>query len=123
MLRVISNASTTVSTFLQSEKRVGATLQLQNMAKAADGINLKKSHAFNIVQNKSSNSTHIHIGQYLLLKSYFEFLCDKDQNGTFVLETQPCTWDPSLEQFRRSYVCFSFVKEFWSKGGCIPCWA
>ena len=70
---LISKASTTVSTFLPSKKRVGATLQLQNMAKAADGINLKKSHAHNIVQSKSSNSTHIHIGQYLLLKPYFNF--------------------------------------------------
>jgi len=118
--KVISKASTTVSTFLPSKKRLGATQQLQNMVKASDGITLGKTQAHSIVKSKSSTSTHIHIGQYLLLKSYFDFLCDKDQNGTFVLETQPCTWDSSLEQFGRSYVCFSFVKEFWSKGGCTP---
>ena len=49
--KLISKASTTVSTFLPSKKRIGATQQLQNMAKAADGISLTKSHAFNIVQS------------------------------------------------------------------------
>jgi len=46
---------------------------------------LKMSHAHNIVQTKSQNRVSIHIGQYLLLKSYFDFLCDKDEKGTFLL--------------------------------------
>ena len=43
--KLISKASTTVSTFLLSKKRVGATQQLQTMVKASDGITLTKSHA------------------------------------------------------------------------------
>ena len=93
------------------------------MTKESDGITLKKSHAHNVVQDKALNSVPIHIGQYLLLKDYFAFLSAKDETGTFVLETQTCTWDESLEQFKRCYVCFSFVKTFWSNNGCIPLFA
>jgi len=83
-----------------------------------DGITLGKSQAYRIVKSKTSTSKYIHIGQYLLLKSYFDFVFDKDQKGIFAFETQPCTCDLPLEQFRRSHVCFSFVMEFWSKGSC-----
>ena len=84
---------------------------------------LKKSQAPNIVKDKGQNSVSIHIAQYLLLKSYFDFLSLKDQEGNFMLETQSCTWDASLLQFKRSYVCFSFVKIFWNNNGCIPLFA
>ena len=40
-----------------------------------------------------------------------------------MLETQTCTWDESLEQFKRCHVCFSFVKTFWSNNGCISLFA
>ena len=94
-----------------------------DMTRESDGIHLTKSHAYKIVQTKSQNSVSVHLGQYLLLKSYFEFLCAKDESGTFVLETQFCTWNPLLHQFKRCYVCFSYVKEFWSRKGCTPLFA
>ena len=121
--KTITTASSVVKSFIPSKKRLGSTQQLINMAKESDGITLKKSHAHNVVQDKALNSVPIHIGQYLLLKDYFAFLSAKDETGTFVLETQTCTWDESLEQFKRCYVCFSFVRIFWSNNGCIPLFA
>ena len=59
----------------------------------------------------------------MLLKSYFDFLSGKDQNGTFILETQTCNWDASSGQFKRCYACFSFLKQFWTNGGCVPLFA
>ena len=93
------------------------------MAKESDGINLKVSHARTIVTSKSQNNVCVHLGQYLLLQSYFDFLRQKDEQGTFVLESQMCTWNQSLNQFKRCYVCFSYVKEFWSRNGCTPLFA
>ena len=94
-----------------------------DMARESDGIHLKESHARKIVQSKSQNSVTVHIGHYFLLKSYFDFLCEKDENGTFLLESQICTWNSSLHQSKRCYVCFSNVKEFWSRNGCTPLFA
>jgi len=118
--KVINGASQTVRNFIPSKQRVGSTLQLMNMARESDGIHLKESHARKIVQSKSQNSVTVHIGHYLLVKSYFAFLCEKDANGTFLLESQICSWDSSLPQFKRCYVCFSYVKEFWLRNGCTP---
>ena len=121
--KTINGACKAVSTFIPSEKRLGSTKQLMDMTRESDGIHLTKSHAYKIVQTKSQNSVPVHIGQYLLLESYFEFLCAKDENGTFVLETQSCTWNPLLHQFKRCYVYFSYVKEFWARNGCTPLFA
>ena len=121
--KMITEASNTVSNFIPSKKRVGSTQQLMVMIKESDGINLKKTHASNIVNSKSQNSVCVHLGQYLLLQTYFDFLREKDEEGTFLLETQMCTWNHSLNQFKRCYVCFSYVKEFWSRNGCTPLFA
>ena len=93
------------------------------MARESDGINLKGLHARKIVQNKSQNCVTVHVGHYFLLKSYSDFLCEKDENGTFLLESQICTWNSSLHQFKRCYVCFSYVKGFWPRNGCTPLFA
>ncbi len=74
--KTINGACKTVSTFIPSEKRLGSTKQLMDMTRESDGIHLTKSHAYKIVQTKSQNSVSVHLGQYLFLKSYFEFLCE-----------------------------------------------
>jgi len=66
------------------------------MTKESDGINLKVSHARNLVHSKSQNSVSVHLGQYLLLQTYFDFLHEKDEEETFVLESQMCTWNHSF---------------------------
>ena len=57
------------------------------------------------------------------MKPYFDFLSDKDQEGTFILESQTCTWDASLQQFKMCFVCFLYVKEFWANNGFTPLFA
>ena len=112
-----------MSSFVPPKKCRGSTQKLIALTKENDGISLKKSQAHNILKDKGQNNVSIHIGHYLLLKSYFNFLSQKNQEGTFILETQTCTWDASLEQFKRCYVCFSFVKKFWMNNGCVPLFA
>ena len=90
--------------------------------KATDGLDLKAGQAHNIVQEKSLNGMHVHIGQYLLLPSYFDWLKEIDPDGNLVLETQPCSWT-NKEQFKRLYISFSYVQKFWRKGGCLPLYA
>jgi len=71
----IAEASKTVNNFIPSKTCVGSTQQLMVMAKEADGINLKESHARNIVHSKSQNSVCVHLGQYLLQKNRTLILC------------------------------------------------
>ena len=121
--KIINEASNVVSSFVPPKKCRGSTQKLIALTKENDGISLKKSQAHNILKDKGQNNVSIHIGHYLLLKSYFNFLSQKDQEGTFILDTQTCPWDASLEQFKRCYVCFSFVKKFWMNNGCVPLFA
>ena len=82
--KTITEDSKTVNNFIPSKKRVGSTKQLMAMTKESVGITLKVSHARNIVHSKSQNSVCVYLGQYLLLQTYFDFLREKDEEGTFV---------------------------------------
>ena len=98
----LEDASQVLQTFIPSKKCRGATHQLTTMMKATDGLDLKAGQAHNIVQEKSLNGMHVHIGQYLLLPSYLDWLKEIDPDGNLVLETQACSWT-NKEQFKRLY--------------------
>ena len=118
----LRKASKVLKTFIPSKKKSGSTNQLTMMIKNSDGIHINKGQAHKIVQDISQNGVHVHIGQYLLLLSYVQFLQEVDQEGSFEIETGISTWI-NKEQFKRMYVAFSYVKQFWRKGGCIPLYA
>jgi len=101
-----------------------------NIARIFIGVNVREDENLATLDdcillrsNINKNSVSVHIGQYLLLESYFEFLCANDEIWTLVLETLFCTWNPLLHQFKRCYVYFSYVKEFWARNGCTPLFA
>ena len=89
---------------------------------ADNGLDLKAGQAHSIVQEKSQNGMHVHIGQYLLLPSYLDWLKEIDPDGNLVLETQACSWT-NKDQFKRLYISFPYIQKFWRKGGCLPLYA
>ena len=115
----LEDASQVLQPYIPSRKSCGASHQLTIMVKATDGFDLKKGQAHSIVQEKSQNGIHVHIGQYLLLPSYLDWLNDIDPDGNLVLETQACSWE-NKEQFKRLYISFSYIQKIWCKGGCLP---
>ena len=93
------------------------------MVKERDDISLNKSHAHIIANDKAEDEVHIHIDHYLLLDSFLAFLKEKDSQGTFILETQVYSYNATNTQFKRYYVCFSYVKSFWTRSDSLPQYA
>jgi MULE transposase domain len=110
----------TVSNVLQvyQPAKAGNAKQFAKMTKLATGVGLKYGQAHLAVKACTDDTIEAHIGQYFWLKSLLTAYKESDTDGSFVLEFTQCSWDETLNQFYRVYVCLSISKHFWSSA-CI----
>jgi hypothetical protein len=109
--RDISNMSDAIKVWELASS--GNAKQFSKIAKTATGVTLKKGQASRAVKEKSHDLVEVHIDQYFWLPSVFSAYAEADPEGTYVLESTPCMWNPELKQFTRAYICLSIAKHFW----------
>ena len=111
----IAILSEAVEMYQPTTTKDGNARQLKDIAKNSTGFTLGRSQAYRFVHQRSADTIHAQIGQYMLLTDLFKELKEQDAEGTFLLENKTCSWNPDLEQFHRSYIALSFMKHFWKK--------
>ena len=111
----IALVSEAVNLYQPTSSRDGNARQLTDITKVSTGFTLGRSQAYRFVHERSADTIHAQIGQYMLLPDLYKELQLQDPDGTFLLESQNCLWDEERKQFRRSYVALSFMKHFWKK--------
>lgn len=89
----------------------GDPKQVQDSVKDL-GIDLKLTQARNMLLRSKGDHTVSQIGQYFLLKSYFDILSKSDPEGTFQLEFFRPRWTKT-KQFNRYYISFSMCHTAW----------
>ena len=114
-LKDIAILSEAVELYQPTANRDGNARQLKEITKLSTGFSLGRGQAYRYVHERSADTIHAQIGQYMLLPDLFKELQLQDPQGTFILESQNCPWDDKLKQFQRSYIALSFMKHFWQK--------
>ena len=114
-LKDIALLSEAVQMYQPTANREGNARQLKDITKVSTGFTLKTGQAYRYVHERSSDTIHAQIGQYMLLPDLFQELKLQDPDGTHLLESQECSWNNDLKQFRRCYVALSFMKHFWKR--------
>ena len=117
-MKDIAKLSDAVAMYQPTGTRLGNAKQLQEITRVSTGIELGRAAAYRSIHERSHDTIHAQIGQYMLLPSLFKVLSEQDPGGTQVLECQECDWDPEKQQFRHCYVSLSFMKHFW-RTSCI----
>ena len=111
----ISDLSEAVSLYQPTLRREGNAKQVTEIARASTGFTLGRTQAYRLVHERSNDTIHAQIGQYMLLPNLFQQLNTLDPEGTHTLESIECPWNEELRQFKRCYIGLSFMKHFWSK--------
>jgi hypothetical protein len=112
----ISSISNIVLTVYQPATG-GNAKQFATMTKAATGVNLKYGQGNLAVKSKSDDTIEAHMGQYYWIPSLFKAYQENDPAGTYYVESDTCSSDQELSQFKRCYACLSIAKHFWSSAG------
>ena len=113
----IAKLSEAVAMYQPTARREGNAKQVTEIARASTGLKLGRSQAYRLVHQRSNDTIHAQIGQYMLLPGLFEQLNALDPDGTHLLESVDCPWNDTLKQFKRCYISLSFMKHFWVKSG------
>ena len=112
-LKDIALLSEAVEMYQPTSNKDGNARQLKEIIKASTGFNVGRGQAYRFLHERSADTIHAQIGQYMLLPDLFKELEEQDPpDGTFVLENKVCSWNKDMKQFRRSYIVLSFMKHF-----------
>ena len=90
-MKDISNLSDAVAMYQPMVTREGNAKQLTEIARTATGFNLGRSQAYRSIHDRSHDTIHAQIGQYMLLPDLFKVLLEQDHpDGTQLLDVKIC---------------------------------
>ena len=93
-MKDIANLSDAVALYQPTaSSREGNAKQLKEIARVATSFEVGRTQAYRSIHERSHDTIHAQIGQYMLLPDLFRSLTEQDPNGSQVLECRQCEWD------------------------------